>query len=263
MVSQFRSTRARIQSFTLCGLLLLLSQSISAESARDPFSAELELGPTWQSRNDIQIPNDSEGDRFSLKDIAGSGPWAGARINLSWDVAGRHGMRAVLAPFGYEESGLLDQNVRFAGEDFQGGDAVDVDYRFNSWRLGYRYRALDRNNWRLWVGGTLKVRDAKIELTQEGRNAKDTDLGVVPLLYFAGEYRFNDRWHFAFDFDGLAGGPGRAVDLSLKLGYRLNENWRLNAGYRTLEGGADTDDIYAFAWFNTALFSIEYRPQRR
>ncbi len=261
MVSQFRPKSAA-SGRLFCWLLLVLGAPADADG-KDPFSAELELGPSWQNRNDVQIPNDGDGDRFSLKDIAGSGAWAGARINLSWDVAGRHGMRAVLAPFGYEESGSLTENVRFAGEDFQGGEAVDVDYRFNSWRLGYRYRLIDRNDWRFWLGGTLKVRDAKIELTQEGRNAKDTDLGVVPLFYAAGEYRFTDRWHFAFDFDGLAGGPGRAVDLSLKVGYRLNDSWRLNAGYRMLEGGADTDDVYAFAWFNTALLSIEYRPERR
>jgi hypothetical protein len=30
-------------------------------------------------------------------------------------------------------------------------------------------------------------------------------------------------------------------------------------GYRTLEGGADTDDVYNFAWFNTVSMSATYQ----
>ena len=168
-------------------------------------------------------------------------------------------MRVVLAPFSYTERGFLDEDTRFAGESFSADESVKASYKFNSWRVGYHYRFYDSNDWRLWVGGTLKVRDAKIELKQEGISADDDDLGVVPLLYLAGEYRINDSWHFQFDFDGLAGGPGRAVDLGLKLGYQVNDRWRVSAGYRGLEGGVDSDDVYNFAWFNTALVALDYR----
>ena len=37
-----------------------------------------------------------------------------------------------------------------------------------------------------------------------------------------------------------------------------NDRWRVSAGYRGLEGGADTDDVYNFAWFNTGLISARY-----
>jgi len=223
------------------------------------FNVEVELGATYQEKNTVQIPNDREGDRFSLRDIAGSGPWTSARINFSWDINDRHGLRVVLAPLSYSESGRLDENVRFDGKRFLAGQAVRGSYRFNSWRLGYRYRLLATDAWRLWLGGTLKIRDAKIELRQGDVRASDDNLGVVPLLHVAGEYRFNDRWSFQFDFDGLAGGPGRAIDLGLKLGYRIDDRWRLSAGYRALEGGVDTDDVYNFAWFNTALVALDYR----
>jgi hypothetical protein len=59
--------------------------------------------------------------------------------------------------------------------------------------------------------------------------------------------------------DALAGGPGRAEDLSLRLGYDIDERWGLAFGYRTVEGGADVDDVYNFAWFNYAVVSGSYR----
>jgi len=244
--------------FTAIFLTFLSLESFGQNSA---FVLELEVGPTWQAKNDVQIPNDTTGDRFDLADVLGSGPYASVRLNGIWNINERHGLRVVLAPLTIEERGQLDGTgtVRFDGETFQADTPVDARYRFNSWRLGYRYKYYDANGWKLWVGATAKVRDAEIRLRQGETRASDDDLGFVPLLHLAGEYQLADRWHFEFDFDGLAGGPGRAIDLSLKLGYDLDDKWRLTAGYRGLEGGADTDDVYSFAWFNTALVGAQYR----
>ena len=59
--------------------------------------------------------------------------------------------------------------------------------------------------------------------------------------------------------DALGGGPGRAIDLALKLGYDFSRRWALTFGYRTVEGGADVDDVYNFAWFNYAVVSGVYK----
>ena len=68
-----------------------------------------------------------------------------------------------------------------------------------------------------------------------------------------------NQWHMIFDIDGLAGGPGRAFDIALKLHYAINDHWGLSAGYRTLEGGADVESVYNFAWLHYAVVSGTYR----
>jgi hypothetical protein len=88
------------------------------------------------------------------------------------------------------------------------------------------------------MGFTGKVRDAKVELEQGNLTARDTDVGFVPLLHLAADWQPTSRTHVLLDRDGLAGGPGRAFDVALKLGYDLNRQWRLTGGYRTIEGGA-------------------------
>ncbi len=103
------------------------------------------------------------------------------------------------------------------------------------------------------------MRDAKIELAQGDTNSSDDDIGLVPLLYLAGEYRFGDDWSVSADLDGLAGGPGRAIDLGVRLNYEVSDSWKVGLGYRTLEGGADTDDVYSFAWFNAFVLAADYR----
>ena len=242
-------------------LLLLICAAVPSLSAQDVsvFEIELEAGPVWQSRNDVAIPNTDAGTRFSLVDLAGEGPWPAPRLYLTWNISKRHSLRALLAPLFYTETGSFTDPVDFAGESYLPGDPVEATYKFNSWRLGYRYRFVGRERLKLWIGFTAKMRDAKIELAQGNTTSKDTDLGFVPLLFLGADWRLAGNWHLIFDFDGLAGGPGRAFDVALKLRYDLTDHWALGAGYRTVEGGADVESVYNFAWLHFGVVSVTLR----
>lgn len=245
---------------TMLALLLAAPVTLSAADSAEPrFVFELEAGPVWQSRNDVQIPNDDLGTRFSLVDLVGNGPWAAARVQFTWNIKGRHGLQAFLAPLSYTETGQFDEPVRFAGESFSATEPTEATYQFNSWRLSYRYQAVKGTRWNLWVGFTAKIRDAKIELTQGETTARDTDQGFVPLLLVEAEYKISERWRLLGELDALAGGPGRAEDIALKVGYDLSDRWRLTGGYRMVEGGADVEEVYNFAWFHSAVISMAYR----
>ncbi len=246
-------------SLTFSLILVSASQLSLAQSDGRKVVMETEFGASWQSRNDVQIPNDNLGTRFALDDIAGSGPWLLARFNLLWDINDKHGFRVLLAPLSYTESNILKSDVSFAGTQFQSGEAVEASYKFNSWRVSYRYHMIENDNLDLWLGGTLKIRDAEIKLRQGQVTANDDDLGVVPLFYLAARYRLGERWHLNADMDALAGGPGRAIDLGVRVDYTVNPNWEIGAGVRTLEGGVDSDDVYNFAWFNSVVFSTRYK----
>jgi len=237
----------------------LLASGPLAAQEDSRFSLELEIGPAWQSKNDVQIPNDMMGTRFSLEELVGKGPWAAGRIYFTWNIKPRHSLRFLAAPLSYLEPGVFDEPVDFAGATYEPGSPVDATYQFNSWRIGYRWQFKDGDRWKLWLGFTAKIRDARIELQQGETTSKDTDRGFVPLLAFAADYRFADRWHAVFDFEGLAGGPGRAIDASLKLAYDVSDAWSVSAGYRMVEGGVDIDDVYNFAWFEYAVVSVAFR----
>jgi hypothetical protein len=227
--------------------------------AEERFSIELEVGGAWQDKNDVQIPNDATGTRFSLKDLAGTGPYPAGRLYFNWTIHKRHSLRILLAPLSYTETGTFDEPVSFAGADYAPDVSTEATYKFNSWRATYRYRFFEGARWRWWIGFTAKIRDAKIELKQGDTSSRDTDLGFAPLLHLAGEVRFAERWRFILDMDALAGGPGRAIDVALKLGYDVGDHWSVTGGYRLLEGGADTDDVYNFALFNYGVVGFVYR----
>ena len=223
------------------------------------FVMEVEAGPVWQSRNDVQIPNDAGGTRFSLVDLAGTGPQPAGRLYLTWNIGERHGIRALFAPLAFTETGTLAEPVDFAGEPYQAGAPAEGTYKFNSWRLSYRYRLKNSERLDLFLGFTAKIRDAKIELRQGGTTSEKTDVGFVPLVHFAADRQLATRWRAMFDFDGLAGGPGRAFDVALKLGYDASDRCSVSGGYRTVEGGADVESVYAFAWLHYAVASVSCR----
>jgi hypothetical protein len=232
----------------------------AAATAQVPkVTVELEGGPAWQSYNDVEIPNDGSATRFSLSDLVGSGPWRAGRLYVTWNMTERHGLRLLAAPFSLTESGVADRPVRFAGAIYAGGAPIRATYTFNSYRLSYRYRFHDAARTSAWVGFTAKVRDAEVALEQGATASRKDDLGFVPLLHLAGEWRVAPRWRLGLDADALAGGPGRAVDASVKLGYDLGGPWTIQTGYRMVEGGADVPEVYSFAWLHYAVASVVWR----
>jgi hypothetical protein len=253
---------SRIRLHALAAGVALAALSVpSTLAAQDPSSwvFELEAGPAWQSYNDVEIPNDGSATRFSLYDLAGSGPWAAGRLYVTWNINHRHGLRLLLAPLSLTATGRPEEAVTFVGEVYAAGQPTRATYTFNSYRLSYRYQFLDGEDTHAWVGFTAKIRDAVIALEQDGTSSEKTDLGFVPLLHLAGDWRFADRWHLGIDVDALAGGPGRAEDAALELGYDLDDRWTLQAGYRTVEGGADVEEVYTFAWLHYAVVSVVWR----
>ncbi|MEO0650005.1 MAG: hypothetical protein AAFZ65_04955 [Planctomycetota bacterium] len=250
-----------LRSLLLCLLAASCAtpgSSLSAHRDARPVFVEVEGGALWQNRNDVQIPND-DGTRFSISDLIGEGAYAVGRVTADWDLNPRHAVRAVIAPIETDGSGELTEATDFDGQTFAAGVPTDATYRFNSYRLGYRYTYLHTEHWRLRVGGTAFIRDAKIELQQGAQSASDSNVGFVPLANLAAEYYPARQWRMVAELDAAAASQGRAFDFSLKAHYDFNDRCSASVGYRTIEGGADNDDVFTFAWLNAVVASIGFR----
>ncbi|MGD8395844.1 MAG: hypothetical protein PVF43_10245 [Candidatus Eiseniibacteriota bacterium] len=238
--------------------LALEARPVIAQPHVPALRLEIEGAALWQGKNDVQIPNDAAATRFSAIDVTGNGPFAAGRATLTWQIGERHALRLLAAPLTIRGTETLDVPIDFAGSTFAAGRSTDATYRFNSWRLTYSYRFFRGDRWTWQIGFTAKIRDAEVALAQEGLSASDTDVGFVPLLHLAGDRRLDDRWRVELDLDALAGGPGRAIDLALRVRRHLSSMISVTAGYRTIEGGADVDEVYNFAWLHYAVASIAF-----
>jgi hypothetical protein len=113
--------------------------------------------------------------------------------------------------------------------------------------------------WTWRIGLTGFVRDAQVALTQGALNAEDTDVGFVPLGHVSADARLSARWSAGLALDGSAAPQGRTIDFAATLEYRPAPRWTVFGGYRTIEGGADVDTVYAFAWLNAVVSGIGVR----
>jgi hypothetical protein len=219
--------------------------------------ASLEGGAAWQTRNDFRIP----GDGGTLVDLAAyePGPFNAFRATLSWDLTPRQSLRLLAAPLRVEAAFAPESPVVFQDLVFPAGQPIDATYVFNSYRLTWYWRFPPGAKWSFRLGATLKVRDAQIALAGDaGRSAKD-DLGLVPLVHLGARYQATERFALELEADALAAPQGRAEDVSLKAVFRVSDRVEVDLGYRLLEGGADNDEVYTFAFFHYAVAGVRIR----
>jgi hypothetical protein len=230
----------------------------AVESAPPSPALTVELGAAWQLRNTAQVSNEPPNTRFKIDELTGDGPYPAGRVVLDWPLNEKHRLRFLIAPLGIDETGIASQPIVFRDTTFAPGP-IDVKYQFDSYRASYRYVFYERERWTWSGGGTLNIRDAEIRLQQGTLTRVRKNTGVVPLLALEGEWRFAPGWYGLLDFEGLAAPQGRAIDVALKLGYDVTSNISVAGGYRILDGGADNDDLYTFARFDSAVLGLTWK----
>jgi hypothetical protein len=242
----------------VCLVALFAAGSASAQtSSPGRINISVEGLNVTQQRNDVRIPPDT-GTEFSLVDLLGSSPTASVRITATADATERQQIHVVYAPLRVSGRGTPAVPIAFAGTTFTTAPTEAV-YKFNSYRGTWSLRVYQGPTWTWRVGFTGFVRDARIALTQTDRSAEDTDVGFVPLGHVSADARLSTRWSARFVLDGSAAPQGRAFDFAATLEYRPAPRWSVFGGYRTIEGGADVDTVYTFAWLNAAVGGIGVR----
>jgi hypothetical protein len=217
-----------------------------ALSARAQVSIGLESGVVMSGYNDVRVPK-TAGAVLSLSQDLSTTSKLFVRLRLSYGFAQRHVLSLLVAPLRLQASGAVDRPVHFAGTDFHAQVPLSASYRFDSYRLTYRYLLDNAGAVRLAVGLTAKVRDAAIRLQARGLSGETTNTGFVPLLSGRLQWQPGRRLGLVVDADALAAPQGRAEDVLVALTWAASRHLQAYGGYRLLEGGADVEQVYNFA----------------
>ena len=243
----------KIFSSTLIILILLFwATSLKAQALID-----LESGLVFTGYNDVRIPGDV-GTLFSLKDDLIPEAEFFYRLRLNYTIKSRHTFSLLYAPLETTSKGSVPNDIIFEGEAFPANTELVGTYKFNSYRLTYRYDIVLKPKFEFGLGLTAKIRDAEIALSSAGLSSKKTNVGFVPIINFRLLWKVDDKFGLLLDGDALAAPQGRAEDVLIAATYKLTDNFKLRAGYRILEGGADNNEVYNFALFHYASVGISY-----
>lgn len=226
--------------------------------------AQLRVGITtgvgFNQFNDVRAPNGGAalGTFFSLtNDFKPQAVSPFVRGEISYTIIDRHDIQFAAVPLTVNYTSFKDQTISFSGETFTGND-ITASYKFNTYRLSYRYNVLRKKKIRLGLGATVLLRDARIALTQGSRVAENTDLGAVPLISFNLVYSPIEKLSIILKGDALVTPQGRAEDIFLGITYDLIDALELKGGYRLIDGGSGVDQIYSYAMFHFAEVGLVY-----
>ncbi|MCB9558470.1 MAG: hypothetical protein H6707_20305 [Deltaproteobacteria bacterium] len=236
----------------------ILAIVLCATPALAGVEAEIEAAGVIASRNDTRIPGNT-GTKLSLVNDLSSAAAPAFRLRLGYRIAKRHLITALYAPLSVNARGSVDREVQFLGGTYPAGTPLLAVYRFNSYRLTYRYSIVYRDGLDVAAGFTGKIRDAETSLYGVEARRK-TNVGFVPLLNLHVAWRpGNGPFGLVFDADALAAPQGRAEDILLAATWDFRPSLQLRVGYRMVEGGANNDEVYSFAWLHYIVAGLRVR----
>lgn len=233
--------------------LLILLRGLTSLNAQ--LFVDAESGAAYTGYNNVRIPGDG-GTTFSLSDDLKADPKIFYRIRTGVRFLDRHTISALYAPLEIRSAGSLPNDIMFNGGNFDANSPLTAFYKFNSYRLTYRYDIVQKPKFEFGIGFTAKIRDAAISLTGGSDASVKTNVGFVPIINFRMAWKINQNWGMLFEGDALAAPQGRAEDILLAATYDISEKFRFRAGYRLLEGGADNDEVYNFALIHYASAGV-------
>lgn len=223
---------------------------------------ELRLMPqiAFGGRNTIQRPNNAEGTRvalnseFNRKNAANFSP----RFELEYTYK-RHHFLGTVALVNDKFDGMSAHDIRYDNELFIAGENIDTKYKFNTYRIGYRYRLVNNTRFALELGATILFRDAYISMQDVNKKAKFSNFGVAPLLSYFIEWKAAERLSLLSYGDAFGIKVGRAEDIFAGAKYQITPRISALAGYRLLEGGSDGDEVYTMAAFHFLSLGVGFK----
>lgn len=239
----------------LATMVLLLC--VSASNVKAQALIDFETGSVFTGYNNVRVPGNL-GTRFSLKNDLIPKAEFFYRIRLNYTIKSRHTISLLYAPLETKSEGSVTNNIFFEGVLFPANTKLIGTYKFNSYRLTYRYAIVQKTNFEFGLGLTAKIRDAKIALASSGLVSEKTNVGFVPIINFRLLWNMDNKFGILLEGDALAAPQGRAEDVQIAATYKFSDNLSARVGYRILEGGAENDVVYNFALFHYASVGVSY-----
>lgn len=240
-------------------LILVMITVVFGMEAQSKWQLRLMPQAAFGTRNTVQRPNNDEGTRiylnkdFERKNNASFSP----RIELEYSYR-RHHIIATAALLGDRFEGRAGEDILYNHELFTAGTDLEATYRFNTYRLGYRYHIVERPRFNFELGATILLRQAYISMEDNSRKTKFKNVGVAPLLSYYIEWIAADRLSLLSYGDAFAVKVGRAEDIFAGVKYQFTPLLSATAGYRLLEGGSDGDRVYTMAAFHFVSVGVGF-----
>ncbi|MBK7711756.1 MAG: hypothetical protein IPJ37_13000 [Bacteroidales bacterium] len=146
-------------------------------------SFDFETGAVQTGYNNVRIPG-NQGTLFSMKDDLVPNTDIFYRLRINYTIKKRHTLSVLYAPLEIKSNGKAVNDIVFEGVTFPANTGINGTYKFNSYRLTYRYEIVLKPKFEFGLGFTAKIRDARIALASSGLESEKINVGFVPIINF-------------------------------------------------------------------------------
>ncbi|MGM0551493.1 MAG: hypothetical protein ACQESW_10465, partial [Bacteroidota bacterium] len=182
-------------------IMLLLVFGVSTTKAQALI--DFETGLVFTGYNDVRIPGDN-GTLVSFKNDLQSKTEPFYRIRFNYTINARHTISLLYAPLKTQSTGSVSNAIVFKDVVFPANTEITGDYKFNSYRLTYRYAIVKNPKVEFGLGFTAKIRDASIALSSSGLTGEKVNTGFVPIINFRLLWHMDNKFGLLLEGDALA-----------------------------------------------------------
>lgn len=154
-------------------------------------------------------------------------------------------------------SGDTPDAVLFSGASMESKITVATGY--------LAYRVHEDATTALDLGVGLRAFSSSIDTTLQGPPAQNqtfsrSDEWIDPIVAARLRVAFNEKWFgtMMLDFGGNGGGYNQTWQVLATAGYRINDNWMLQGGYRYLEASQETGNGRTSMAFSGPILGVTY-----
>lgn len=246
-----------MKRYTLTAIMAIFCLMLFSQSGWEiRIMPQLAIG----ANNSVQRPNNEEGTLVNLNSYfeRKNRVLFSPRAELEYTYKRNHFIGT--ATFLKDEfEGVAPDDILYNGELFEQGLNLTTRYKFNTYRIGYRYRIVDTETLAFELGATMLIRDAFISMQNIEQRSMFSNVGVAPLISYYFSWMPADKLFLLTTGDGFAVKAGRAIDLFAGVKYQFTNRISANMGYRLLDGGSDGDRLYTMAFYNYISAAIGIR----
>jgi len=237
--------------FLTCALLACFMGMLTA----NPFKLQLEyekgfVGPVFHQ---IQFGKTENGNtKFDyVKDGGQDILFPAEKFTLRFEPAHNHLITFVYQPLELQTKAYLTSDATINTVKFEKNSGLSLKYSFPFYRVSYMYKFINEKRFDIGAGLSLQLRNASISF--ESLDGKkfiiNQNLGPVPILKFAANYRFENGIFFGTEVDGFYASSafingssfdfeGSILDLNIKAGAPFSSSLSSFLNIRWLAGSA-------------------------
>jgi hypothetical protein len=248
----------------ICALFAACSALLLCAAVPAPLQAALnlgfEIGSAFTGRADLRAPGTS-GTPFSFDDDFHSGASPFFRLQLNWEITRNHTFFGSFAPLRLAAAGPAPKVLEFGDQTFPAGEPLRLDYKLDTWRLGYLFTLIDVPAFIGKIGFFSRFRSGSVKIKGIVEEEKYPDSNIMfpghclSLNYFTG-----GGLTLFFEGDALGIKRGYACEFFAGSAYDLlGSRYSFRAGWRVMLEKTDSDLIYAKTRVNQFVIGTSVR----